>query len=223
MSSSGLFLSFEGVEGGGKSTQLRRLEQHLRQSGYPVTVNIEPGGTAIGKQIRRILLDAAHGHLSPTAELLLFFASRAQAVDEVIRPALAAGHIVLSDRYTDSTLVYQGVARGLGASAVRTLDAIACRGVGPRLTLVLDMDVEAGLARARARNSQAAHTETRLDDESLEFHRKVRQAYHDLAAEEPARVILIDAAQHPDAVFAAILQRVEPLLAALPVPAASLE
>jgi dTMP kinase len=211
----GLFLSFEGVEGGGKSTQLRLLEHHLREAGFTVTVNIEPGGTAIGKQIRRILLEAANAHLSPVAELLLFFASRAQAVDEVIRPSLEAGHIVLSDRYTDSTLVYQGVARGLGVEAVRTLETIACRGVSPQCTLVLDMDVEAGLVRARARNSQAALTETRLDDESLEFHRKVRQAYHDLAGQEPGRVILVDAARDPDAVFETIRGHVEPLLAAL--------
>lgn len=210
---SGLFVSFEGVEGGGKSTQLRLLEQRLRVAGHEVVVNIEPGGTAIGKQIRSILLDAANRDLSPRAELLLFFASRAQAVDQVISPALAAGRIVLSDRYTDSTLVYQGVARGLGMEAVRALEKIACHGVSPDLTLCLDMDVEAGLTRARARNRETAGTETRIDDESIEFHRKVRSAYHQLAASDPDRVKLIEASRPLEDVAAEIWALVNARLA----------
>jgi dTMP kinase len=209
---SGLFLTFEGVEGGGKSTQMRLLEERLRAEGRTVVRNIEPGGTAIGKQIRAILLDAANSHLSATAELLLFFASRAQAVDEVIVPALAQGAIVVSDRFTDSTLVYQGAARGLGIDVVHDLDRVACRGLRPKLTLCLDLDVETGLARARARNAKGQGGETRLDDESLEFHRKVRAAYHELAGREPERVRLVDAARPVDVVAAEIWSLVAPLL-----------
>ncbi len=208
----GLFLTFEGVDGGGKSSQMRMLVERLRGLGYTVVINIEPGGTRIGKQIRSILLEAANHDLSATAELLLFFASRAQAVDEVILPALHAGHIVVSDRFTDSTMVYQGYGRGLGADTVRHLDRIACRGLQPALTLCLDMDVEAGLARARARNVEGATTETRLDDESLAFHHKVREAYHLLASEEPERLKLIDASGTMEQVEKDIWELVHPLL-----------
>jgi len=207
----GLFLTFEGVDGGGKTTQIRLLVERLRSLGHTVVESVEPGGTRIGRQIRSILLEAANKDLSATAELLLFFASRAQAVDEVIVPALDKGHIVISDRFTDSTLVYQGYGRGLGAQAVRDLDRVACRGLAPKLTLCLDMDIEAGLARARARNIEGGKTETRLDDESLSFHRRVREAYHELARTEPDRVKLIDANQSPDAVAAEIWRCVEPL------------
>jgi dTMP kinase len=210
----GLFLTFEGVDGGGKTTQMRRLVEHLRELGHTVVESVEPGGTRIGKQVRSILLEAVNKDLSPMAELLLFFASRAQAVDEVILPALAKGHIVVSDRFTDSTLVYQGCARGLGVEAVRDLDRIACRGLAPKLTLCLDLDIEAGLARARARNIEGGKTETRLDDESLAFHRRAREAYHQLARTEPDRLKLIDASQPPDAVAADIWRWVEPLVRA---------
>ncbi len=130
--------------------------------------------------------------LSPTTELLLYFASRAQNVDEWILPALARGEIVLSDRFTDSSLVYQGCGRGLGAETVMALDRIACRGLKPDLTLLVDVDAEASLARARARNAAEPHCETRMDDQSLEFHRKAYDAYHALAAAEPERVKVID-------------------------------
>jgi dTMP kinase len=209
---SGLFLTFEGVEGGGKSTQMRLLAHRLRADGWTVTENVEPGGTRIGKQIRRILLEAEHQELSPTAELLLFFASRAQAVDEVILPALRAGHIVLSDRFTDSTMAYQGVARGLGIEVVRDLDRVACRGLAPRLTLLLDLDIEQGLARARRRNDKSGVSETRLDEESLVFHKRVREAYHELAAREPERVVVIDASLTPEAAAATVWRHVVPLL-----------
>lgn len=208
----GLFLTFEGVEGGGKSTQMRRLAARLRALGREVVENYEPGGTRIGKQIRRIVLGAEHLELSPTAELLLFFASRAQAVDELILPALKAGHIVLSDRFTDSTLAYQGVARGLGREVVMELDRIACRGLKPRLTLCFDVDIEVGLRRARARNQEGDTMETRLDDESISFHRRVRQAYHELAAREPDRVRLVDATGDLDQVEISAWRMVEPLI-----------
>ncbi len=170
----------------------------------------EPGGTRIGAQIRRILLDSAHQELCPAAELLLYFASRAQNVDERIAPALAEGTIVLSDRFTDSTLVYQGCGRGLGTETVMTLDRIACRGLKPDLTLLLDIDAETSLARAHARNASAAHNETRMDEQSLDFHRKVYEAYHALAAREPERFRIVDGRADPDTVAREIWKTVEP-------------
>jgi dTMP kinase len=173
----------------------------------------EPGGTPIGLQIRRVLLDAKNQELCPTAELLLMFAARAQNVDQAILPALASGQVVLCDRFTDSTLVYQGAARGLGADVVYDVDRIACRGLVPDLTLVIDIDVETGLARAHRRNQRTQDVETRLDEQSLDFHRKVRVAYHQLAEDEPKRVKLIDGSREEDEVAQAVLSAVGPLLA----------
>jgi dTMP kinase len=139
-------------------------------------------------QIRRILLDAANQELSPTTEILLYFASRAQNVDEWILPALERGEIVLSDRFTDSSLVYQGAGRNLGADTVAALERIACRGLKPHLTLLVDVDAEASLARARARNAAAPHCETRMDDESIEFHRASGRPITSSPRSEPERV-----------------------------------
>jgi dTMP kinase len=188
------------MDGSGKTTQMRRLGDRLRVGGRTVLETVEPGGTAIGRKIRQILLDAANQELSPTAELLLYFASRAQNVDEAILPALQRGEIVLADRFTDSTLVYQGCGRGLGAEMVLAMDRIACRGLKPDLTLLVDIDVDTSLARALARNSAGASSETRMDEQSLEFHRKVYEAYHALAAREPQRVRLIDGSRGMDEV-----------------------
>jgi dTMP kinase len=205
-----LFLTFEGIDGSGKSTQMRLLAARLRAAGHDVVENAEPGGTPIGTQIRRILLDAKNQELCPTAELLLYFASRAQAVDELVRPALAAGRIVLSDRWTDSTLVYQGCGRGLGADTVRTLDRIACRGLVPDLTLIVDIDLETSLARARVRNTTEESSETRMDEQSLEFHRRVRDAYHTLAAQEPNRIRMVDGSADVETVARQIWEIVSP-------------
>jgi dTMP kinase len=188
----GIFITFEGIDGSGKTTQLRILSEHLRQAGREVVEAVEPGGTEIGRQIRAILLDGRNTHLTPRAEVLLYFASRAQNVAEVIRPALAAGKIVVCDRFTDSTLVYQGCGRGLGADVVLDLDRIACQGLKPDLTVFVDIDLDESLARARGRNQSAASTETRLDDESVEFHRAVRDAYLALAKREADRFLVID-------------------------------
>lgn len=192
MRSHGLFITFEGIDGSGKTTQMRRLAERLRALGRTVLETAEPGGTAIGREIRRILLDAANQELSPTAELLLYFASRAQNVDQAILPALGRGAIVLADRFTDSSLVYQGCGRGLGVETVLALDRIACRGLKPDLTLLVDIDVETSLERARVRNSAATEAETRMDEQSLEFHRKVHEAYEALAGREPARIKRVD-------------------------------
>src|SRR6516162_3369512 len=163
------------MDGSGKSTQMRRLAARLREMGRAVIETVEPGGPPIAMKIRRILLDSANQELSPTTELLLYFASRAQNVDEWILPALERGEIVVSDRFTDSSLVYQGCGRGLGAEAVMALDRIACRGVKPDLTILVDVDAESSLARARARNVAQPHCETRMDDQALEFHLKVHE------------------------------------------------
>jgi len=160
--------------------------------GRTVLETVEPGGPPIAVKIRRILLDSANQELSPTTEVLLYFASRAQNVDQWILPALGRGEIVLSDRFTDSSLVYQGCGRGLGVKAVEDLERIACRGLRPDLTILVDVDAEASLARARARNLAEPHCETRMDDQSLEFHRRVYDAYHALAAREPQRVKLVN-------------------------------
>ena len=196
----GRFITFEGIDGSGKSTQMRLLAERLRAEGHDVFEAVEPGGTAIGRQIRRILLDASNQDLRPAAELLLYFASRAQNVDECILPALAAGKIVLCDRFTDSTLAYQGYARGLGEEAVLALDRIACRGLTPDLTLLIDVDVECGLARARKRNAGDDAAETRMDDQSVEFHRKVREAYLALAKQHADRFRIIDGRGSPESV-----------------------
>ena len=188
----GVFITFEGPEGSGKSTQLRLLAARLRELGRTVLETAEPGGTPIGMQIRRVLLDAKNLELRPTTELLLMFAARAQNVDEWILPALSRGEIVLCDRFTDSSLVYQGVARGLGAEVVYEVDRIACRGLVPDLTIVVDIDTEIGLERARGRNRKTQDVETRLDEQAIGFHRKVRDAYLQLATDEAGRVKLVD-------------------------------
>jgi dTMP kinase len=210
MTKRGLFITFEGPEGSGKSTQLRLLAKRLRAAGCDVLETAEPGGTPIGMQIRRVLLDAKNQDLSPTTELLLMFAARAQNVDQWILPALAAGRIVLCDRFTDSTLVYQGAARGLGAEVVYDLDRIACRGLVPDLTLLIDIDTETGLKRAHQRNALTSGVETRMDTQSLEFHRKVREAYRQLAEDEPKRIRLIDGTRTEAQVAEEVWAVVEP-------------
>jgi dTMP kinase len=208
----GLFITFEGMDGSGKTTQMRRLAERLRGMGRAVLETVEPGGPPISMKIRRILLDSANQELSPVTEVLLYFASRAQNVDEWIMPALERGDIVLSDRFTDSSLVYQGCGRGLGADMVTALEGIACRGLKPDLTLLVDVDAEASLARARARNLAQPHPETRMDDQSLEFHRKVHEAYHALAAREPGRVKVVNGRADMDAIEREVWALVAPLL-----------
>ena len=208
----GRFITFEGPEGSGKSTQLRTLAARLRLDGHKVFETSEPGGTPIGTQIRRVLLDQQNREMCPTTELLLMFACRAQNVEQWILPALGDGQIVLSDRFTDSTLVYQGIARGLGSELVYEVDRIACRGLIPDLTLVIDIDTETGLKRAHARNRRTQDVETRLDEQALSFHRKVREAYHQLAVDEPRRVKLIDGGREENVVAADVWESVLPVL-----------
>ncbi|HXG32346.1 MAG TPA: dTMP kinase [Bryobacteraceae bacterium] len=213
----GLFLTFEGMDGCGKTTQMKRLAERLRGAGYEVVETVEPGGTAVGCAIRRIVLDASHRELSPTAELLLYFASRAQNVEQVILPALRRGQIVLSDRFTDSTLAYQGAGRGLGEEVVRQLDRIATGGLKPDLTVLLDIDLETSLARARARNLAEPGAGTRMDEQAVEFYRRVRDAYERLAAQEPARFVIVDGRGEPEAVAEAVWKAVTARLPGLHV------
>jgi dTMP kinase len=208
MQTRGPFITFEGIDGSGKTTQMRLLAERLRREGRDVFEAVEPGGTAVGAQIRRVLLDSANQDLRPTAELLLYFASRAQNVEQCILPALSQGKIVLCDRFTDSTLAYQGYARGLGEDIVLTLDRIACHGLSPDLTLLVDVDLETGLARAQVRNAGTGATETRMDDQAIEFHRKVRAAYLDLAKKHATRFRVIDGRGTPESVAARVWESV---------------
>lgn len=206
----GLFASFEGGDGCGKTTQMRLLAERLRAGGYCVIETVEPGGTSIGDQVRRILLNSANQELSSVAELLLYFASRAQNLEELIWPGLARGAVVLTDRFTDSTMAYQGFGRGLGQEAVVKLDRLVCRGLKPDLTVLLDIDPQTGLERARGR--WLSGLETRMDDQAFEFHNQVRKAYLAMAAREPRRFRVIDG--HPDVqtVARAVWEAVQPAL-----------
>jgi dTMP kinase len=217
----GLFISFEGTEGSGKSTQLRRLVDRLRQTGVRVTESQEPGATSIGRQIRRIFLDPANSEMHPMTELLLVFASRAQAAAEVILPALSRGEVVVSDRFTDSTLAYQGAGRRLGFEKVWELHRLALGSLLPDLTLCLTVDLEAGLSRAWLRNQRAdGLSEERLDRQSLEFHRRVQQSYGEIAALEPKRFRLIDGNGTPEAVSERVWAAVASALKEHGLPAA---
>jgi len=208
----GVFITFEGGEGSGKSTQMRLLAERLRAEGYEVVETVEPGGTHIGAQIRRILLDPANSDLRAMPEMLLYFASRSQNLLEVIAPALERGAVVLADRYTDSTMAYQGIARGAGEEAVRELHRIACAGIDPDLTLLIDIDVDEGLRRSSARNRDTKSAETRFDDEAAEFHRRVRGAYLKMAAREPARFRVIDGSGDIETVARAVWEAVAPAI-----------
>ncbi len=197
-----MFVTFEGIEGSGKSTALKALAEALRAGGERVFVTREPGGCDLGLALRALLLDARKGPLSPRAELFLFLADRAQHVAHAIRPALEAGEIVLCDRFTDSTLAYQGDARGIDMAELRRLNAMATEGLAPDLTLLFDLPVETGLARAARRNRAEGtiESEGRFDAEKTAFHQKVRDGYLRLAAGEPARFVIIDASAPADAV-----------------------
>ena len=187
----GRLITFEGVEGCGKTTQLLLLASHLQQRGLPVVTTREPGGTPLGERVRELLLDPRIVPV-PAAELFLFEAARAQVVAEVIVPALAAGTTVLADRFSDSSLAYQGGARGLPGATVARLNELACNGLVPDRTLVFDLDVELAFGRARRRPSTTAEN-SRFEDEALAFHQAVAEAYRALARREPRRVAIVDA------------------------------
>ena len=208
----GIFISLEGVDGSGKTTQLERLRHSLEAKGYSVVVAQEPGGTRSGRRIREILLDAANQDLRPIPELLLYFASRAQNIAEVITPALEAGKIVIADRFTDATAAYQGYGRGLGVETVRTIESVACSGVQPDLTLLLDIDPETGVRRALERNEQETVSESRMEKQGPAFFEKVRAGYLELARQQPDRIKTIDAGGTVEETAAAIESAVAPAL-----------
>jgi len=195
------FLTFEGGEGGGKTTQIAKLAHALEAQGRSVTVTREPGGSQIANRIRSLLLDPKMKGLVPLAELFLYEASRAQHLHDTIRPALEAGHIVICDRFADSSLVYQGAARGLNGKLVRELNRIATSGLRPDRTFVLDLDPRIGLARVGSRGIL-----DRIEKEALSFHQAVRAGFRRLAREEPRRVKLIDASRSRDDIHAAIVR-----------------
>ncbi len=197
----GMFITFEGIEGSGKSTQIVMLANHLSAQGRLVTLTREPGGTAIGDQVRKILLDPENTALDPRAELLLYAAGRAQHLAELIAPELSEGKIVLCDRFSDATLAYQGYGRGLDRAMIRSLDRIVTNGLRPDLTVLLDIDAEAGLERARGRNKRSGlEAEARFENEKLAFHQRVREGYLELAREEPGRFRVIDALPEPETI-----------------------
>ncbi|MFZ0593829.1 MAG: dTMP kinase [Bryobacteraceae bacterium] len=215
MTERGFLISFEGNEGSGKSTQLRLLAQRLKSEHYRVIENVEPGGTHIGREIRRILLDPANHDITPLAELLLMFASRAQAAAQVIAPALEQRAIILTDRFTDASVAYQGEARGVGVETVHKLHQLILGSLIPDLTLCIELDLALSLARARHRNSGASSSrdvETRFDEQSLAFHWRVREGYHRIAREEPERFKIVDGSGNPDAVSQRVWSVVEPVL-----------
>jgi dTMP kinase len=182
------FISFEGIEGTGKSTQAKLLQQSLLGLGYEVILTEEPGGTLISLRIREILLSVDHTNMKPLTELLLYNAARAQHIEEVILPALNRGAVVITDRFTDSTFAYQGYGRGIDLDLLESIDRIATNGLRPDITMLLDLDVETGLKRNRRINKT-----DRLELEDVEFHERVRKGYHELAAKEPERIKMLDA------------------------------
>ncbi|HEY0491962.1 MAG TPA: dTMP kinase [Candidatus Dormibacteraeota bacterium] len=202
----GFFITFEGPEGGGKSTQVHRLAERLAADGHTVWTTREPGGTRAGEMIRPLVLGGSAPPVAAWSEALLFTAARAQLVEEVIRPRLEKGEIVICDRYSDSTIAYQGYGRGLDLALLRQLQDAVTHGIRPALTLLLNLPVAAGLARIPSR------LKDRLDQETVAFHERVAAGYRRMVEEEPDRWREVDASVGPDEVAAAVLDRVGPAL-----------
>ena len=202
----GRFVSFEGIEGCGKTTQIELLSRALNARKIPHTPTREPGGSAVGDGIRRILLDSATTQLTPEAELLLFYASRKQHIVETILPALARGELLVCDRFYDASMAYQGYGRGIPLDFIRKLTDIVCGECRPEVTILLDIEPEVGLTRARSRNSTQATDEGRFEMEEVAFYKRVRKGYLDLAAQEPARIRLLEADRPRELVHQDILR-----------------
>ncbi|WP_240311827.1 dTMP kinase [Nocardioides houyundeii] len=201
---SGVFVCFEGGEGAGKSTQSRALRDWLTAQGYAVVLTFEPGDTAVGGQLRRIVLDPATGDLSDRTEALIYAADKAEHVDTVVLPALARGEVVITDRYVDSALAYQGAGRALSAAEVEPVMRWATHGLRPHLTVVLDLAPQVGLGRFTGRD--------RIEGQSLEFHQRVRAAFLEMAHADPEHYLVLDARLPVADIGAAILERLAPLL-----------
>ena len=201
-----IFITFEGGEGSGKSVQAKTLYRRLSRLAVPVLRTQEPGGTPFGKRLGHWLKWTKNTDISPLTELMLFNASRAQLVAEVITPALKSGKLVISDRYADSTTVYQGYGRGLDLATVKAVNKVATQGLTPDLTILLDMPVEEGFARKKGEKPD------RFEQEAIDFHRRIREGYLELARSEPERWLVIDATQGKETIAAIIWQRVSQLL-----------
>ena len=207
-----MFITFEGIEGCGKTTQVQRLEKLVGRHGIPLVKTMEPGGTGIGADIRKILLDAENKEMAPLAELLLYAADRAQHVEEVIKPALREGKWVVCDRFFDATIAYQGSARGLDRAFIQSLNEKASQGILPEITFLLDCPVDIGLKRALKRNLSIHSGQDRFEKEKLQFHDKVREGYLSLARKEEKRFIVIDATCSVESVEKNISDHIMPFI-----------
>lgn len=208
-----MFVTFEGIEGCGKTTQIERFADTLKRQGIPLITTFEPGGTRIGNDIRRILLDVHNEDLTPLAELILYAADRAQHIEEVIKPALDRGEWVICDRFIDATLAYQGAARSQDVRLIQILNERSTLGISPDVTFLLDCPVEIGLERARKRNTALSDEEQgRFERETLDFHNRVRRGYLDLANEHKERIVIIDASLSEDEMEKEIFKHIEPHL-----------
>lgn len=208
----GKFITFEGIDGCGKTTQLGMLAAHLARHGVPYVTTREPGGTAVGEQIRNVLLSRATSGLGPEAELVLMFAARAQNLEELILPALAAGKMVLCDRFTDASVAYQGYGRGVPLAAIASLDRLVCGALQPDLTLVIDIDPRTSVERAELRNTESLLDEGRFEQEGVAFQQRARKGYHALARRFPRRVKLINGEQSIDQVHHDVVRAVNRIL-----------
>ncbi len=205
-----MFITFEGIEGCGKTTQIKRLAKRLQENGIRFISTLEPGGTRIGQDIRRLLLDSRNSHLSPMAELILYAADRAQHVEEIIRPALEQGKWVICDRFFDATVAYQGAGRGLDMDLIMTLNSKVTKGLRPDITLLLDCPPEMGIERALKRNNASMEDgQDRFEREKMEFHTKVRNAYLQISRNEK-RFSVINAALPEDKVEEEIFRVIMP-------------
>lgn len=211
----GLFVTFEGIEGCGKTTQIGLLNDFLALREMPAHLTREPGGTIIGDEIRRILLDSKNHNMVPLCELLLYAASRAQHVASVIQPILDKGHIVLCDRFTDATVAYQGYGRGFPLDQIDVMNQLATKGLQPDLTFLLDCDPKVGVDRALQRNLSRTKSqkEDRFDNEVIEFHQKVRQGYLDLAKDDPRRFFILDATANIEIIHQQVTEKMMDILA----------
>jgi len=208
-----LFISFEGIEGCGKTTQIKRLVKKVHGFGIPLITTLEPGGTVIGETIRQILLNSHNKNLSPLTELILYSADRAQHIEEVIKPALNQEKWVICDRFFDSTVAYQGAARGQDMKLIRALNDKVAQGIRPDITFLLDCSVDVGLDRALRRNKTVSQKDQdRFEREKMDFHMKVRRGYLELAHKEPKRFVIIDATMPKDEVEKNIFQHIKPFL-----------
>ncbi|WP_319544091.1 dTMP kinase [uncultured Pseudodesulfovibrio sp.] len=206
-----MFITFEGIEGTGKSTQITKIKEYFESQGKEVFLTLEPGGSRVGKELRKMLLHVDNKDITPITELFLYLADRAQHIAQVIRPALEAGKVVLCDRFADSTIVYQGFGRGLDTQVLKQLNEVAVDGLWPDLTIVLDIDPEIGLKRAMLRNIEdgKAKEEGRFEAEHISFHKRIREGYLTWAALNHDRIKVINAAATPDEVFDRITRVLE--------------